>query len=321
MSVAIVGGTGFLGSAIARALVARGADVLQIARGRRGESAIAGASFAMADKADEAALDRILGNGVTSVIDVMTLTLATTRPLLAATARAGAQYVMISAIDVTANYGGLARLETPPVLDRPTREDDPLRTVLYPYRQLTARPAGIDPDLLRDYDKIPIEGAARAMSDLRALILRLPALFGPDDPQGRFRWLKEALAAGGPVRLDARFAAWPQSFLFIEDAAKAIATATLAAVPGQTLHIATPHIRSMHDWAERFVAVSGRQVPVLSVAPRAGGLMAERAEAMDLRYPLTLDGGRFAARFGPVDRTPEDAAIAAELGPAMRIRP
>lgn len=314
MTVAIVGGTGFLGAAIACALVARGADTLQIARGRMTETPVPGARFAVADRSDAATLGRLFAaHGVTDVIDVMTLTLATTTPLLAATARAGARYVMISAIDVTANYGGLARLETPPVLDRPTREDDPRRTALYPYRTLSARPAGIDPELLRDYDKVPIEDAARADPDLRALILRLPAIYGPGDRQGRFAWLLPTLATGAPIRIDARAAAWRQSFVYIDDAADAVARAAMTDGPPGTLHVATPHHRTMAEWATVFAAVAGHPGGIAPCPPGARGLMADRADMMDMRYPLTLDGTAFAARFGPVEVTSQDRAIATTL--------
>ena len=321
MTVAIVGGTGFLGTAIAKALVARGADVVQIARGRRTETPTPGARFARSDKADaETLVDLFRRYGVREVVDVMTLTLATTAPLLAATARAGARYVMISAIDVTANYAGLARLETPPVLDRPTREDDPRRTVLYPYRTLPARPAGIDPALLRDYDKIPIEDAARADPALRALILRLPAIWGPGDPQRRFGWLLPALSSGGPggapLRMDARAAGWRQSMIYIDDAGDAVARATLSDVGHRVLNVAPPDPRTMGDWAARLARAAGAPVPregIETVPPEARGLMADRADATDMRYPLTLDGAAYARLFGPVEIVPEAAALAATL--------
>ncbi len=314
MSVAIPGGTGFLGTAIAHALVARGADTVQIARGQMTQMPVAGARFAAADRTDGGTLDRLFADHrVDTVIDVMTLTLATTQPLLNATARAGARYVMISAIDVTANYGGLARLENPPVLKRPAREEDPVRKTLYPYRHLSAKPAGIDPQILRDYDKIPIEIAARASADLRALILRMPAIYGPGDRQGRFAWLKAALQADGPIRMDARAAHWQQSFIYIDDAADAVARAALSHIPPRTLHIATPHHRTMADWAARFAQAAGfdREVTTCPLAGR--GLMAERAEMMDMRYPLTLNGTAFTDSLGPVERTPEAEAIAATL--------
>lgn len=314
MSVAVVGGTGFLGSAIAAALVSRGADTVQVARGRRTGTAAPGARFAPADRTDERRLDEVFAReGVDTVIDVMTLTLATARPLLAAAARARARYVMISAIDVISNYGGLARLETPPVLERPAREDDPLRTARHPYRRLTVRPAGIDPAILRDYDKIPIEEAARGDPALRALILRLPALYGPGDGQGRFTWAASALRAGGPLRLDARAARWRQSFVYIEDGAAAVARAALSDLPPQTLNVATGRHRTMGEWAGRFAEAGGHDAGIAPCPPGKGGLLADRADLLDMRYPLTLDGARFAGLLGAVEAVPEADAIAATL--------
>lgn len=310
MTVAVVGGTGFLGGAITRSLISRREDVLQVARGRSEHRVVEGARFAAADKTDEETLVALFkDHGVSVVIDIMTLTLKMTEPLLAATARAGARYVMISAIDVTSNYGGLARLETPEIIDRPTLETDPLRKVLYPYRNLPARPAGIDPDLLRDYDKIPIEQAARNRPELSALILRLPAIFGPGDKQGRFAWLIPALAGEGDIGIDERAADWVQSFIYIDDAAEAVAKAATSGVEAQTFNIATHHYRSMSGWAEMFCEIAGTGQKVAAVPQDERGLMFERAGMMDMRYPLTLDGSKFEHVFGPVDVTPEHDAI------------
>lgn len=314
MTTAIIGGTGFLGNAIARALLARGETVVQVGRGEMTQTAVTGATFAAADRRDEQALlDIFKTHGIDKVIDVLTLTLPDTQPLLSAIAKAGARYVMISAIDVTANYGGLSRLETPPVLARPTREDDPMRSTLYPYRQLTQRPAGIDEETIQNYDKIPIEAAAQADDRLKSLILRLPAIYGPGDRQKRFTWISGAIRSGGPINVDARTANWVQSFVYIEDAADAVARATLSDVTDAVLNIATLHHRTMGTWAEMFVDVAGTAAPISHVPPEAKGLLWERAELTDLTYPLTLDGTAFAALFGPVQQVDEQEAIQATM--------
>ncbi len=314
MTIAVIGGTGFLGNAIARALVAQGASVVQVARGQTTQNPVQGAVFAAADKADFDGVKRVLvDHKVEAVIDVMTLTLATTQPLLDAIVAVGARYVMISAIDVYANYGGVAKLESPAVINRPSVEDDPLRSVLYPYRSLPSRPAGIDPELLKNYDKIPIEEAARANPALKALILRLPAIYGPGDRQQRFTWLTDALQAGDTIRIDERVADWQQSYIYIDDAADAVARATLSGVTSQTFNIATDCVRTVREWAQRFAEVSGQNINIVTCAPQANGLMAERANMSDLSYPLTIDGSRFSAIFGPVQRTDEAAAIRATI--------
>lgn len=314
MTIAIVGGTGFLGSAITRHLLSRDREVVQISRGTSNYPTVTGARFAHADKLDENALFAIFReHGVTNVIDIMTLTLQMTEPLLAATARAGARYVMISAIDVTSNYGGLARLETPPVIERPTLETDPLRSTLYPYRHLPARPAGIDEELLRDYDKIPIERAAQARPELQSLILRLPAIYGPGDKQGRFAWLTPALGNGTDIEIDERAAQWVQSFIYIEDAAAAVAKAACSEISPQVLNVSTPYFRTIAQWAGLFCEIAGTGQKVQSVLQDQRGLMFERAEMMDLRYPLTLDGSAFTKLFGPVNLKNEAESIRATI--------
>lgn len=309
MNIAIVGGTGFLGAAIARALVGQGANVVQIARGQMTQTPVTGAKFVAAERTDSTALAAIFAaHHIEAVIDVMTLTLASTKPLLEATARAGARYVMISAVDVYANYGGLARMENPAIISRPLREDDPVRKALFPYRTLPTKPAGIDPEILENYDKVPIEAAARANP---SLILRLPAIYGPGDRQGRFAWLSAALRAGGPINIDARTADWAQSFVYIDDAAAAVARATLSGITGQTFNIATWRRRTMGEWAQHFAQITGSSAQVIPAPADAKALLFERAEMTDLAYPLVLDGGRFARQFGAVEQVEEAAAIGA----------
>ncbi|NDV00539.1 NAD-dependent epimerase/dehydratase family protein [Pseudoroseicyclus tamaricis] len=310
MAVAIIGGTGFLGTAIAKALVARGETPVQVARLTSPYEVVTGSITAAADRADQPALEAIFAeHGVTRVIDVLTLSLENTRALLAATAAAGARYVMISAIDVYANYGGLMGMETPPVVKRPSREDDPVRTALYPYRGNPRRPKGFDDALIDDYDKVPIEAAAREDARLDATILRLPAIYGPGDKQGRFTWITEALAAGGPIRMDERAAAWPQTFITLDDAAAAVALAATSDCGGETFNIAPPIQRTMGEWAALFARLAGRDGAVELMPPGSGGLMQERAEVTNMAYPLTMDGARFEARFGPVQQRPEEEVL------------
>jgi nucleoside-diphosphate-sugar epimerase len=314
MSIAIIGGTGFLGPRIAARLVARGIEPLVIARGRHPVALPDGARFAAADRMDRAAIAGLLrAHGATAAIDIFALSLRNSQPVLDAAEDAGARYLLISSTDVYRNYEGLLKKGMPPVRLEPATEDSPLRAMRYPYRSNARRPQGVEDDLFEDYDKIPIEEAALA-GGRPSTVLRLPMIFGPGDKQHRFAWAIAAVESGPRVALDSRAAAWPNSYAYVDDVAEAVAlAATLPAAAARIYNVAQPFVRTPVEWLERFAAVLGRPVDIALVAPDAGGLLHERADASDLSYPLTLDSTRIRADLGYAEVVPEDEALAATI--------
>jgi nucleoside-diphosphate-sugar epimerase len=300
MTVALIGGTGFLGTAVARRLLARGHEVLAIARGRGPISLPDGVTFAHADRMDSAAIAALLkAHRVDAVIDIFTLSLRNTQPVLDAVGTFGSRYVLVSSTDVYSNYGGLLRKETPSVRPEPATEDSPLRTIRYPYRANARRPQGVEDDLFEDYDKLPIEEAARADTRFDSTILRLPMIFGPNDKQHRFGWAIKGARPGQPFAIDERAADWLNSYGYIDDMADALAlAATHPAAAGRTYNVAQPKDRTVRQWARTILDLMGIDSPVVTVPPAANGIMADRAEASNLVYPLTLDSTRIRAELG-----------------------
>lgn len=311
MTIAIVGGTGFLGPEIARRLLARGVTPLVIARGKHPVALPDGAIFAAADRMDSAALIALFkSHAVTAVIDVFSLSLRNTQPVLDAVATTGARYVLVSSTDVYSNYEGLIKKATPPIRLAPATEDSPLRTIRYPYRANTRRPQGVEDDLFEDYDKLPIEDAARADRRFVPTIIRAPMIFGPGDKQHRFKWAVDAAIAGGVAKLDARAGRWPNSYGYIVDVAEALAlAATDPRTAGRTYNVGQPFVRTPIEWLLTFAVILNRSLEVETVPPADHGLQWERAEASDLRYPLTLDTTRIRDELGFAEIVPEREAL------------
>ena len=311
MTVAIVGGTGYLGPRIAERLLARGQDVLVLARGRHKVDLPDAARFAEVDRMDGERLAEVLWrNQVDAVIDVFSLSLRNTQPVLDAAAAHGARYVLVSSVDVYANYEGLLKRGTPEPRMVAATEDAPLRTLRYPYRSNSRRPKGVEDDLFEDYDKIPIEEAARADARLSAVVVRLPMVFGPRDKQHRFAWAIEAILGEQPIRIDERAAGWLNSYVYVDDAAEGLAlAATHPDAPGGTYNVAQADIRTVRQWVERLAEVMGRKATI-EIAPAGSGLQSERADASDLRYPLTMDGSRIRRELGYGETLSEDEALA-----------
>ncbi|MDC9823525.1 NAD-dependent epimerase/dehydratase family protein [Devosia sp. ZB163] len=311
MTIAIISGTGFLGTATARRLRERGADVLVVARGKSPVALPDGVKFEKADRMDSARIAELLkANGVTAVIDIFALSLKNSEPVIEAAAKAGARYILVSSTDVYSNYGGLLKKEAPPVRPDPATEDSPLRALRYPYRGNPRRPQGVEDDLFENYDKIPIEEYALAHGAPEATVMRLPMIFGPDDKQHRFGWAIKGAKKGEPFRLDRRGAGWLNSYAYIDDVAEALTLAALSPeAAGRVYNVAQPFVRTQADWARTILTLMGLDSEIVLVDPADNGVLADRADSSDLAYPLTLDSQRIRAELGYSEIVPEEQAL------------
>lgn len=311
MAVAVLGGTGFIGSAVVERLVARDLEPVAIARGRQTVALPGGAVFEMADRRDSERLASIfVQHDITTVIDIFALGMLNTAPVLQALGDSGRRYVVLSSVDVYSNYGGLLCREQPAVQAHPAAETDPLRSFRYPYRGNSRRPKGVDEALFDDYDKIIIEETALADPHFSTTVVRAPMIFGPGDKQHRFGWAIDAIRAGGTIRVDERAAHWPNSYGYVTDVAEAIVVASLdPRAAGRIYNVGQPFVRTPVEWLRHFARVMGVRIDVKIVPASERGLLWERAEASDLGYPLTLDTNRIRAELDFAEPIAEDEAL------------
>ncbi len=315
MTIAIIGGTGFIGPEVARRALAWGQTPIVIARGQHPVDLPPGAVFERADRMDGAALlDIFRRHRPDAVIDIFALGMLNTRAVLDAMGQTGGRYVLLSSVDVYSNYGGLLKKETPPIQLEPARETDPLRSFRFPYRGNSRRPQGVEADLFDDYDKIILEEAALADTRFATTVIRAPMIFGPGDKQHRFKWAIDAARAGGLVKLDERAAKWPNSYGYVVDVAEAIVHAALHPVAaGRIYNVGQPFVRTPIEWILTFAVMFNRSLEVETVPPEQQGLQWDRAEASDLRYPLTLDTTRIRTELGFTEPTAERDALMATI--------
>jgi nucleoside-diphosphate-sugar epimerase len=256
MGVLVLGGTGFIGGPLVARLLANSVETAVAHRGarhvavgarsvvldrgdpaavlaavaHRGARHVAvGARSVVLDRGDPAAVLAAVGEtGATTVVDLLAYTQADTLPLLDALSGRIERYVMASSIDVYANYEGLHRKGRPtPVWDRLT-EEAALRTSRHPYRLTRPRSSGDPQAWMDDYDKIPLEEAARARLGEAATILRLPMVFGPGDRQRRFSWAIRPMVEGrARFNIPQPWAAWRATFGYVDDVAAGIALAAV----------------------------------------------------------------------------------------------
>lgn len=311
MTIAILGGTGFIGTAVALRILARGLTPLVLARGQHPVALPDGARFEAVDRLDGKRLVEIFQqHEVDIVIDIFGLGLLNTGPVLAAMGAVGGRYVLLSSVDVYSNYGGLLKRESPPVQAAPAKEDDPLRSFRFPYRGNPHRPQGVEAALFEDYDKIILEEASAADGRFETTIIRAPMIFGPGDKQHRFAWAIKAVQKGGAIEIDQRAAKWPNSYGYIDDVAEAMVLAATSPKAARRIYnVGQNFVRTPIEWLLSFAVVLNRSVEVVEVPPENRGLQAERADASDLRYPLTLDNSRIRAELGFSEIVPEREAL------------
>ena len=315
MTVAIIGGTGFIGTAVAERLVLRGLTPLVVARGEHPLALPKGAVFEPGDRMEGERLGEIFrAHGVDTVVDIFALGMLNTRTVLEAVAEIGARYLLLSSVDVYSNYGGLLRKESPAIQATPAKEDDPLRTMRFPYRGNPHRPKGVDAEMFEDYDKIILEEAALGDSRFATTVIRAPMIFGPGDKQHRFKWAIDAVKRGGLIKLDERAAKWPNSYGFVTDVAEAMVVAALdPRGAGRIYNVGQNFVRNPVQWLLSFAVMLNTPIEVETVPAAEHALLFERAEATDLRYPLTLDATRIRQELGFVEPTAERDALLATI--------
>lgn len=313
MVTAIIGGSGFLGRHVALRLLAHGEKPVVVHRGHEPANLPDSVAIELADRVDEARLVEIFTiHAVTTVIDIFALSLGNTAPVMAATQRVGARYLLTSSVDVYANYAGLLRKEEVPVRHEPATEEAALRTMRYPYRGNGRRPAGVSDDLFENYDKLVLEETLATMA-MEWVVVRPPMIFGVADKQRRFGWVVDNARADAAFAIDERAFGWLNSYGYVEDVAEAMVLAALhPKAAGQVYNVGQDIVRPASRWAERLLPLLGVDAPVVS-APAGSGVWADRAEAMDLRYPLTLDTGKIRRDLGFREVVGEDEALARTL--------
>jgi nucleoside-diphosphate-sugar epimerase len=155
------------------------------------------------------------------------------------------------------------------IIDRtPLTENSPLRSQLYPYRDLLKPDSSIPPD----YDKILVEQSLMK-SELSATILRLPMVYGAGDYQHRlYPYLKRMDDNRPAIVLEEKLARWQGCYGYVENVAYAIALAVnderakgriynVAEPPGSTEADLIKAIASVVGWQGEVVIVSKTQMP------------------------------------------------------------
>jgi len=177
--VLMLGGGIFLGRAIARELVAGGAELTCLTRGQHGPGPVAGVRLVTGERRDPQVLRELARTDWDALVDTCAYRPADLEAPLEILGESCGCWQLISTISVYA----------PPYPPRPA-EDAPLLPPVDPAAPLAENYGAL---------KAMCEDMLEEELGERALVLRPGLIVGPEDPSERFGWWVRQLAAGGPV--------------------------------------------------------------------------------------------------------------------------
>lgn len=192
MNVFIIGGTNFIGPAVARELSEAGHAVTLFHRSAKNVSM--GYTHIQGNCRNVGDLQSALRSARPDVIIHMVAYFQSHIAVLEKALNGHAvKTIIISSADVYKGYEVLTKLSEANLIPVPFTEKSPLRDVLYPYR------GKLDTDFAHDYEKILMERAALRSPVLDAVILWLGMIYGENDPNRRFADPIQKMASGGEI--------------------------------------------------------------------------------------------------------------------------
>ena len=253
MRVLVLGGTRFIGRRIVERLHARGDQVLVVHRGTSEPSDWVPVAHLHASRHDLAAQHaRLREFDPDAIVDTYALTAADVDAVLPVLPEVPT--VVLSSQDV---YQAAVGLRTGrPEGSVPLTEDAELRRERYPYRG-----AGL-PGVPEGYDKLDVE---ERWLPRRAVVLRLPLVYGPHDEQVREDLVLRRIRAGRrQMPVGAGNLLWSRTY--VDD----VASAVLAALDtrdadGLPVNLGERTTPTVRVWVEQIIAAAGADLELVRV--------------------------------------------------------
>jgi nucleoside-diphosphate-sugar epimerase len=275
MNILIIGGTNFIGPLVVDRLVAMHHQVTVFHRGHSTAKLPASVNHILGDRhslSNHRSEFEQLAPDV--VLDMIPYTKSDAQSVIETFKGIARRAIGISSQDVYRARDILWGREVGILDPTPLSEYSPLRTQLYPYRDV---PHPIE--IPSDYDKIPVEQIYMTCSEPIGTILRLPMIYGPNDPLLRFSpYLKRMDEGRSAIVLAEKIARWQGSYGYVENVAHAIALAvTDARAEHRIYNVAESTALSQGDfiraiaqaagWTGRVIEVPQSVLPESSVSP------------------------------------------------------
>ncbi|MBA2395682.1 MAG: NAD-dependent epimerase/dehydratase family protein [Ktedonobacteraceae bacterium] len=217
--------------------------------------------------------------------------------------------VLISSQDVYRVYGRVNRTEPGPPDTVPVTEDSPLRDKLYPHRGIDLPVPESEKQRMHDYDKILIERLVMNDPTIQGTVLRLPAVYGPNDGQHRlFEFLKRMDDQRPAILLDERMAQWRWTRGYVENVAAAIALAlTDERAAGRIYNVGEASALSISEWVHAIAMAAdwhGNIIPLPT-----DRVPAHLVPDIDVNQDLLVDTTRIREELGYHELVDSDEAL------------
>jgi nucleoside-diphosphate-sugar epimerase len=302
MRVLIIGGTSFIGPHVVRHLAKSGHSVTVFHRGETQAELPSGVNQITGDRQnlpDFRAEFKELAPDV--VLDMILFTEQQARALVSTFEGIAGRIVAPSSMDVYRPYGRLLGLETGEPDAIPLDEDGAVRGVLYPYRSRVSGPE----EMKYHYEKILVESVVMGARDPRGTILRLPAVYGPEDKQHRlFEYLKPMEDKRPAIVMEESKARWLWTRGYVENVAAAIALAvTNEKAAGRLYNVGEADTLTESEWVRSVGRAAGWEGEVMAVSKDL--LPEEILDKTDYRHHLAVDSSRIRDELGysePISR-------------------
>ncbi|MEY8352978.1 NAD-dependent epimerase/dehydratase family protein [Lachnospiraceae bacterium 54-53] len=295
MNVFIIGGTNFIGPAIAGELLKEGHNVTLFHR-------LAGNGL---DECTHIQGDCINADDLQSAIqnadpDVIIHMAAYFRSHILALEKALDNRIMktviISSADVYKGYEVIAGLSDIGPVPVPFGERSPLRDVLFPYR------GRLDIDIANDYEKILVEGAALESPVLDAVILRLGMVYGERDPNRRFADPIHKMASGAKtIGIAEDMAGFRACKSYVKNIAHGVVLAAMKGRSGEIYNLADKYVFTELEWLELLAKKlnwTGEIIP-----------SDEKTADLNTRQHFLLDTGKIRTSLGYKEIVSPDEAL------------
>src|SRR5262245_8631090 len=245
MRVLVIGGTAFMGPHVVRYLLQAGHDVAVFHRGKSGECNGA-AQHIHGDRRELAAFrSQFQEFAPQVVVHMIAMDQRDADVTIEALRGVGRHIVLISSMDVYRAYGRFIGADDVAIDNAALAEDAPLRGKRYPYRTETTPPDSV----FYNYDKIVVESAFLDCPDFQTTVLRLPAVYGPNDKQHRtYDYVKRMIDGRPAIFLDQDMSQWRWSRGFVDDVAWGIFLTATKNPPSRVYTIAEPNAQSESEW-------------------------------------------------------------------------